>query len=81
MRQKKYKIAFTDGHDGETWVEVYAFTEQEAQILAQAERIKAGLDFSVLKVIFYSDYYKNWYINEDLINLDEIVFYNKYKDS
>jgi hypothetical protein len=46
MNKHKYTVIFVSGAQ----MEVEAFCSEEAIILAQAERIKAGLSYDVLKV-------------------------------
>ena len=45
MRKKKFKVFFASGD-----VLVGAFTENEAKILAQAQAIKNGWDYTVFKI-------------------------------
>lgn len=48
MKQTKFRVEFKLGIPGEgPDVEVWAFTREQAKILAQAERIKRGLDYQV----------------------------------
>ena len=45
MREKKFKVFFASGD-----VIVSAFNEKEAKILAQAQAIKNGWDYTVFKI-------------------------------
>lgn len=45
MRKKKFKVFFANGD-----VLVDAFSENEAKILAQAQAIKNGWDYTVFKI-------------------------------
>ena len=45
MRKKKFKVFFASGD-----VIVGAFTENEAKILAQAQAIENGWDYTVFKI-------------------------------
>lgn len=48
MKQTKYKVEFRIGVPGEgPFIEVDALSREQAKILAQAERIKRGLDYEV----------------------------------
>jgi hypothetical protein len=48
MKKKIYIITFIDGSSAEVW----ALTADQAKILAQAERINAGLEYAVQDVTF-----------------------------
>jgi len=50
MKNYKFKVWFSNGSYEPQPVEVLAMGRYQAKILAQAERIKAGLDFTVNKV-------------------------------
>lgn len=50
MKQTHFRVWFTDGSYLPEFVIVSAFGQGEALILAKAERIKAGLDYSFLKI-------------------------------
>lgn len=50
MRQNAYIITFVDGKTMEEW----AFTSEQAKILAQAKRIKQGEEYKVKKCKFIS---------------------------
>lgn len=48
MKQTKYRVEFRLGEPGKgPFVDMLAFSAEQAKILAQAERIKAGLDYEV----------------------------------
>jgi len=48
MKQTKYTVEFSIGVPGEgPFIEVLAFNSEQAKILAQAQRIKRGLDYDV----------------------------------
>jgi hypothetical protein len=49
MNTTEFHVWFQHG-DHTRYVVVYTFSEQEAKILAQAERIKGGLTYEVLRV-------------------------------
>jgi len=50
MKQNKYIVWFANKNYAPQSVTVYALNQNEALILAQAERIKDGLDYTMLKV-------------------------------
>lgn len=50
MKQTKYIVWFSNGNYPEQPVEVFAFNQQEALILAQAERIKEGEDYTLSSI-------------------------------
>ena len=50
MKETKYRVQFTNGNYPMEPVEVMAFNERDAIILAKAERIKAGLDCTVYDI-------------------------------
>lgn len=45
MKQNEYKIVWMNEHLSDTYI--YASSAEQAKILAQAEKIKAGLDYRV----------------------------------
>lgn len=47
MKKDMYLVWFTNGDYTPQSVKVAAFNKKEAEILAKAERIKAGLDYTV----------------------------------
>lgn len=47
MKMTKYLVWFTDDTYEPQCIEVSAFNGYEAMILAKAERIKAGLDYTL----------------------------------
>lgn len=48
MKLAKYRVEFVLGVPGEgPFAEVSAFSAEQAKILAQAERIKRGLDYQI----------------------------------
>lgn len=49
MKQSKYIVWFSNGNYPEP-IEVFAFNQQEALILAQAERIKTGGDYTLSSI-------------------------------
>lgn len=49
--EKKWCVVFKEGQDHNTPVYVKAFTQAQAKILAQAERIKAGKSHTVLYAV------------------------------
>ncbi len=53
MKQEKFCVFFTNGRYPTTAVNVDAFNLQEALILAQAKRIKDGLDYTVHEIVRY----------------------------
>ena len=56
MKQTKFRVEFAQGESGKgPFMEVPAFSAEQAKILAQAERIKAGLDYKVEHI--WSDVY------------------------
>ena len=50
MRQTRYIVFFANENYGPESVDVTAFNQHDALILAQAERIKAGCDYTLLKI-------------------------------
>ena len=50
MKETKYRVQFTDGSYPIQIVEVMALSKGTAIILAQAERIKAGLDYTLYDI-------------------------------
>lgn len=45
MKQNEYKIVWVNEHLSDTYI--YASSTEQARILAQAEKIKAGLEYRV----------------------------------
>lgn len=50
MKHTKFIVWFSDSSYKPQMVVVYAFNEEQATILAKAERIKAGADYTVHEV-------------------------------
>lgn len=50
MKETKYYVWFSNENYDPQYVEVYALNQNDALILAQAERIKDGLDRTLLKI-------------------------------
>lgn len=50
MKQTRYVIWFSNENYEPQSVEVSAFNQNDALILAQAERISAGLDYTLHKI-------------------------------
>lgn len=50
MKQKYFRVWFTNGNYMPELVDIRAFGPDEALILAQAQRIKAGHDYTLLKI-------------------------------
>jgi len=57
MKKKYYRIQFASG---EIQVEISAFCASDARILAQADRIKAGLDSQIYAVFVLNENSKTW---------------------
>lgn len=55
MKQSYFRVWFSNGNYLPELVNVSAFGKGEALILAQAERIKAGCDYTLLKIEEVSD--------------------------
>jgi hypothetical protein len=56
MKNKTYRFKFTSGT-----IEVPAFNETEAEILAKAEAIKRGWDYRIIKEeIQHMDFFMDW---------------------
>lgn len=51
MKHTKFTVWFSNASYNPQMVIVYAFNEEQAIILAKAERIKAGADYTVHEVI------------------------------
>ena len=51
MKQNKYIVWFANENYAPQSVAVTAFNQHEALILAQAERIKEGLDYTLHKIV------------------------------
>lgn len=50
MKTTKYKVYFSNENYKPQKVIVFAFNQAEALILAQAERIKEGLDYTLYRI-------------------------------
>jgi hypothetical protein len=50
MKQSYFRVWFSNGNYEPQSVSVSAFGQGDALILAQAERIKAGCDYTLLKI-------------------------------
>lgn len=50
MKQNKYVVWFANENYEPQKVKVFAFNQNEALILAQAKRIKEGLDYTLYKI-------------------------------
>lgn len=50
MKQSYFRVWFSNGNYLPEFVNVSAFGQGDALILAQAERIKAGCDYTLLKI-------------------------------
>lgn len=48
MNKNRYEVVFDDGSSVEEW----AFSPEQARILSQAERIKAGKEYGVKEIIY-----------------------------
>lgn len=51
MKHTEFNIWFSNGDYDPQMVKVFAFNEEQATILAKAERIKAGADYTLHKVV------------------------------
>jgi hypothetical protein len=51
MKKNRYVVTFIDA----TSLEVWAFTADQAKILAQAERINAGREYAVRDVVYVGE--------------------------
>ncbi len=50
MKTTKFTIWFSNGDYDAQMVIVHALSEEQARILAQAERIKAGCDYTICNI-------------------------------
>lgn len=50
MKQSYFRVWFSNGNYLPEFIDIAALGQPEALILAQAERIKAGIDYTVLKI-------------------------------